>query len=174
MAELATELSGHLKRLDEVLVQQGEGLARVAAALPQKAALIQKHRLKELEAFVKLEASEVEALRKLESERGVLSGFVARALGVPTQPPPRLDALAQALGGAWGDRLRAHHAALGPLVEDLKAKQAQVAELLKLNLDFVHHELDLMAQLAATGRPLAYGAEGQAEKRSSFILDSQA
>lgn len=174
MTGLAAELTAHLQRLDEVLVRQGEGLVRVAEALPLKAELVQKHRLKELEAFVKQEAAEVEALRKLESERSVITGFVARALGLPSNPPPRLEALAQAVGSPWAERLRAHQAALPGLVAHLREKQAQISELLKLNLDFVHHELDLMAQLAAAGRPMSYGAEGQPEKQLSFLLDSQA
>lgn len=174
MQDAADQLAAHLPRLDEVLAHQGEGLARLAGLLPDKVRLVKEHRLQDLEAFVRQEQQLVDRLRKLESERGVLSALVAKALGLPTQPPPRLEALAQALGGAWGERLRAHHAAFVPLVEDLKQEQAKVAELLRLNLDFVHHEMELMAQLAAATRPTAYGEQGQGERRSSFLLDSQA
>lgn len=148
-------MQAHLDQLDQVLGQQIAGLTALRNWLPRKIELIKSHRLPELESFNKREEEQVVRLQQAESQRKVLLDLIARELGL--SKPPSLAELADLAPPAVRDRLIARRDQLAALSAQIKGGQAQVEALLRVSLDFVHHSMDVFAELAVARPTTGYG-----------------
>lgn len=148
-------MHAHLDQLDQVLGQQVAGLTAIKNWLPRKIELVKSHRLPELEAFNQREEAQVVGLQHAESQRQVLMTLIARELGLDR--PPQLAALVDLLPAADRPRFEKRRDQLAALAADIKDGQAKVDALLRVSLEFVHHSMDVFAQLAIARPATGYG-----------------
>jgi hypothetical protein len=166
------DVQAHLDQLDQVLGQQVAGLTAIRNWLPRKIELIKLHRLADLEAFNQREEEQVVRLQQAESQRKVLLDLIARELGLAA--PPSLAELAALVPG--GDaRLRVRRDQLSAVAAQIKDGQVKADALLRVSIDFVHHSMDVFAELAVARPPSGYGDDLSTPPPSgSFLLNAKA
>lgn len=169
-------MQAHLDQLELVLGHQVAAMTALKNWMPRKIELIKRHRLDELEAFTRREEEQVGRLQQAESQRQVLVSMIALELGLDGQVP--LTTLLAHIPPAVASRLADKADQLAALVVQLRAGQAEIAELLRISLDYVHFSMDVFAQLATAAPPVAYGYGGLGEapppQTASWLVDRQA
>jgi hypothetical protein len=169
-------MQAHLDQLELVLGHQVAAMTALKNWMPRKIELIKGHRLEELEAFTRREEEQVARLQQAESQRQVLVSMLALELGLEGGSP--LSTLLAYLPEAAQDRIAAKGDALAALVVQLKQGQQEIADLLRVSLDYVHFSMDVFAQLVTAAPPTAYGYGGAAEappqSSASWLVDRQA
>lgn len=169
-------MQAHLDQLELVLGHQVAALTALKNWMPRKIDLIKRHRLEELEAFTRREEEQVARLQQAESQRQVLVSMLALELGLEGGAP--LSMLLAYLPEAAQDRIASQGDALASLVMQLKQGQQEIADLLRVSLDYVHFSMDVFAQLVTAAPPTAYGYGGAAEappsSSASWLVDRQA
>lgn len=148
-------MQANLDQLDQILGQQVAGLTAIKLWLPKKVELVKSHRLGDLEAFNKREEEQVVRLQQAESQRQVLLGLIARDLGL--ERTPTLAELVELAPPGAKERLAARRDQLTDLAAQIKAGQSLVDQLLRVSIDFVHHSMDVFAQLANARPKTGYG-----------------
>ena len=169
-------MQAHLDQLELVLAQQVAGMTALKNWLPRKIELIKSHQLSELEAFNQREEEQVARLQQAESHRQVLLGLIALELGLDGGVPLTLTGLLPHVPEATRARLIDRGEQLQALVTQLREGQAVVNDLLRVSLQFVHHTMDVFAELATAAPPSGYGAAGDRHDQpaASWLLDHQA
>jgi len=158
-------MNAHFEQLDQVLGQQVAGLTAVKNWLPRKVEIIKKHRLGELEAFVRREEEQATRLMHAESQRQVLLGLLAREFDLP--PAPTLNDLIAVAPAPYAQRLAARRDHLAALAAQIKEGHRLLDELLRVSMDYVHYTLDIFARLATTTPATGYGSGGYATPTST-------
>lgn len=169
-------MQAHLDQLELVLGHQVAALTALKNWLPRKVELVKRHRLDELEAFTRREEEQVGRLQQAESQRQVLVSMIALELGLDGSAP--LSTLLGHMPVQVAERIAEKANQLAALVVQLRQGQQEVAELLRLSLDYVHFSMDVFAQLATAAPPMAYGYGGLGEsappQTASWLVDRQA
>jgi len=169
-------VQAHLDQLELVLAQQVAGLTALKNWLPRKLELIRGHRPGDLEAFNQREEEQVGRLQQAEAQRQVLLSLLARDLGLDESQPLTLTGLMAHVDAATGDRLAAKGEQLADLINQVKHGQTVASEMLRVSIQFVHHTMDVFAQLATAAPPTGYGHDGDTHARptASWLVDRQA
>lgn len=165
-------MQANLDQLDLILGQQVAGLTAIKLWLPKKIELVKSHRLEELEAFNKREEEQVARLQQAEAQRQVLLGLIARDLGLAHTPT--LSELAAIAPSGAKERLTARHDQLATLAAQIKDGQALVDQLLRVSIDFVHHSMDVFAQLANARPKTGYGDDFAPPAAASWLVNKHA
>jgi hypothetical protein len=169
-------MQAHLDQLELVLAAQVAGMTALKNWMPRKIELIRGSRLRELEAFNLREEEQVSRLQQAESQRQVLMSLIAHELGLPEGPGAPLQALLPHVGPDAAERLAEKREQLRALTAQLAEGQTLAGEMLRVNLELVHHTMDVFAQLATAAPPTGYGHGGDLHARptASWLVDRQA
>lgn len=168
------DLQTHFEQLEQALGHQVAGLTALKNYLPRKRDLVKRNDTAGLDELALREEAQLRRLAQVEAQRGVLQQLLARELGLPAGAP--LSALIPHAPSALQSPLTERGRQLSALVTQIREAQAELAEMLKIALDFVHYSMDVFAELATAASTQQYGASGDADVRptGSWLVNQQA
>lgn len=168
------DLQNHFEQLEQTLGQQVAGLTALKNYLPRKRELVRKNDTAGLDELGLREEAQLRRLAQVEAQRGVLQQLLTRELGLPGGTP--LSVLIPHAPAVLGPPLTERGRQLSTLVAQLREGQAEINEMLRISLDFVHHSMEIFAELATAASTQQYGADGDAEARPTggWLVNQQA
>jgi hypothetical protein len=166
----------HLDELETVLQAQLAAITALNLWQPRKLGFLKLHQLTDIEAFNRQEEEQVGRIVQLESRRQVLMTLLQHEMGLVDRETVDLSALLAVLPEARAARLEQLRERILSVGAQLREAQSVVADLLKVSLAFVHHTMDVFAQLAQVAPNTGYGESGGVTSHvmGSFLLDQRA
>lgn len=175
-SSLTPDVLKHLDELEAVLRAHLAAMTALHLWQPRKIGYLKKHQLAEIEAFNRQEEEQVARIMQSESRRQVLMTVIQQELGLLGEGELQLTSLVGRLPVERAERLSQLRDRLLVVTAELKESQGRVAELLRISMAFVHHSMDVFAQLAQVVPATGYGEGGSvsAGALSSYLLDRRA
>lgn len=158
-------------RLEEVLVRLTELHARLLMEADAKRTAIIEGDIDAMEQSLARERELVVLVEAAELDRQAAVETLRAGLGLG-EGPLKLTAIIEAADTDWAGRLRAVHVRLKDVVEKLRYRSRQNAELLKASMEHVESFLRALAEACAPKK--GYGRDGRAQAGPVSLLDRSA